>query len=428
MFASFAARDASRVYLLIEGATSLFGSIAFTIAGVYYVTVARLDPLQLVLLGTALEASYFLFEVPTGIVADRWSRRGSVIVGHLLHGLYFVILGLVPVFPVMLVANVVSGIGYTFISGALQAWIADEIGEERVGPLYLRASQVGRVAAVTGTVMSVALAATVGLGATIVVAGLGSLGLAALLIVAMPERGFRPTPREHGTRAWATAAATARSGFASLRGRQLMLTVLLAGALFGAFSEAFDRLWEAHLLTGFALPPLSLPPLGALPPIAWFAILNIAVVPMGLVATEVVRGRVDASDPAALARALLVIHLGMVGTTLAFGLATGFAIAAAALLGNRLLRGLQDPLYAAWLNRGLEPSTRATVLSMAGQADALGQIAGGPVLGFVGSAVSIRAALVLAGAILCPAVVLYVRVVRHRGKADEAEATDPAPV
>jgi DHA3 family tetracycline resistance protein-like MFS transporter len=444
LFTLPAPRDASRVYLLIEGATALFSAIAFTIAAVYYVTVARLDPLQLVLLGTALEVSYFLFEVPTGVLADTWSRRGSVIVGYLLGGFYFVILGLVPVFAVMLLANVVSGIGYTFISGALQAWIADEIGEEQVGPLYLRASQVGRVAALTGTVLSVALAATIGLGATIVVAGIGSLGLAGVLVVVMPEHGFRPAPREPTTHVWGAMAATARSGLASLRGRPLMLSVLLAGGLFGAFTEAFDRLWEAHLLSSFVLPPLSLrsladlpllrdvarfgdvPAAGDLPPIAWFGIINIAGMVIGLVVAELVRRRLDTSDPAALARALLVIHVALVGSIVTFGAAAAFAVAVGALLSTVLLRGLQDPLYAAWLNRGLDPSTRATVLSMAGQADALGQIGGGPVLGLVGSAISIRAALVLGGVVLAPAVLLYARVVRHGGRADDTEVTEAA--
>jgi uncharacterized membrane protein YczE len=58
-----------------------------TVNLVFMVTVAGLDPLQMVLVGTALELSAFLFEIPTGVVADAVSRKVSVIIGHALIGL-----------------------------------------------------------------------------------------------------------------------------------------------------------------------------------------------------------------------------------------------------------------------------------------------------------------------------------------------------
>jgi DHA3 family tetracycline resistance protein-like MFS transporter len=407
------------VYLVIAGVAPLFTTVAFTIAAVYYVTVAHLDPLQLVLLGTTLEATYFLAEVPTGVFADTWSRRGSVIVGHLLFAAYFVILGLFPLFPAMVLANVVSGFGYAFIEGALEAWIADEVGEEKVGALYLRASQVSRVFVVIGSIASVALATAIGLGPTIVVAGVGTLAIGLFLIVAMPEHGFAPAPRDREVSRLRAMVRTTGAGLSAIRLRPLMLSILLAGALYGAFTEAFDRLWEAHFLLDVGLPPIALGTLGDLPPITWFAVFTIVGMSIGIVVTELVRRRVDASDPAAVARALLVIHGLLVVGIVAFGLAVGFAAAAGAFLAVGVLRGLKDPLYAAWLNRGLEPSTRATVLSMAGQADALGQLSGGPVLGLIGSLAGIRAGLVAGAAFLVPAVLLYLRAVRHHGRIKE---------
>jgi hypothetical protein len=58
---------------------------------------------------------------------------------------------------------------------------------------------------------------------------------------------------------------------------------------------------------------------------------------------------------------------------------------------------------------------RATVISMGSQANALGQTAGGPVIGAVGTLAGIRAALALAGLILSPALALYGRALRHGG-------------
>ena len=53
----------------------------FTYSSVYQVTAAQLSALQLVLVGTMLELTVFVFEVPTGVVADVYSRRLSVIIG-----------------------------------------------------------------------------------------------------------------------------------------------------------------------------------------------------------------------------------------------------------------------------------------------------------------------------------------------------------
>jgi DHA3 family tetracycline resistance protein-like MFS transporter len=114
------------VYLFISGAFGLFFMLYATIASVYRIQTVGLDPLQLVLVGTALELAILIFEVPTGVLADTYGRRRSVIIGFLLIGAGFSFEGAVPVFAAVLIAQLVWGMGYTFVSGALQAWIADE--------------------------------------------------------------------------------------------------------------------------------------------------------------------------------------------------------------------------------------------------------------------------------------------------------------
>ena len=106
------------VYYLLCGGTSFLLVLAFTLSQVYYVTVVGLSPLQMVLVGTVLEATCFLFEIPTGIVADLYSRRLSVVIGVTLLGAGMLLQGLVPTFAAVLVAQVVWGTGSTFLSGA----------------------------------------------------------------------------------------------------------------------------------------------------------------------------------------------------------------------------------------------------------------------------------------------------------------------
>jgi DHA3 family tetracycline resistance protein-like MFS transporter len=95
-----------------------------------------------------------------------------------------------------------------------------------------------------------------------------------------------------------------------------------------------------------------------------------------------------------------------------------FVVAAflAALLARRLL----SPLYNAWLNRQItDSSVRATVLSISGQANAVGQATGGPVLGAVGNGFGIPAALAGGALFLLPALGLYARALRHGGTEPE---------
>jgi MFS family permease len=98
------------------------------------------------------------------------------------------------------------------------------------------------------------------------------------------------------------------------------------------------------------------------------------------------------------------------------------AVGLAAYILAQLARRITQPLFMTWLNRNIEDSSvRATVISMTNQSDAIGQFAGGPAIGVVGALASLRAALTASGLLLAPAVALYARAVRHRGKEPELE-------
>jgi DHA3 family tetracycline resistance protein-like MFS transporter len=130
---------------------------------------------------------------------------------------------------------------------------------------------------------------------------------------------------------------------------------------------------------------------------------------LGLAVTEIARRRLDAESHRRAAYTLLGLDSLLMLSVAGFALAGSFAVAFPTYLSARLLRTTRVPLFTAWLNRGLEPSVRATVLSMGGQADALGQVAGGPVLGALASAVSIPAAMLVTSLVMLPALALYVR-------------------
>src|SRR5512136_442530 len=178
--------NAYKFYLFIETASSLFYFLAFTAMSLYEIHVAGLSPLQLVLVGTTLELTVLLCEVPTGIVADVYSRRLSIIIGLCLVGLGFLLEGLLPLFGTILLAQVLWGLGYTFTSGATQAWLSDEIGEGPANQAFLRANKFSLGGALAGMLLAILLGSRQ-VNLPILASGGLFMFLAAILSLAMPE-------------------------------------------------------------------------------------------------------------------------------------------------------------------------------------------------------------------------------------------------
>jgi DHA3 family tetracycline resistance protein-like MFS transporter len=298
-------------------------------------------------------------------------------------------------------------VGETFLSGATEAWLADEVGEVQVGQVYLRGAQISRLAGLIGIPISVGLA-SIQLNLPIVAGGALYLALGLGLILAMPEHGFLPAPREERA-SWRAMAGTLRAGARAVRGSSLLLALLAVNLVAGAAGEGFDKLWEAHLLLDFTFPAL-----GALKPVVWFGIINATTSIASLAVVAIARRRLEvvSRDSATTARVLLVLNALLTVSVIVFGLAGSFGLALATLIAKAALGALSGPLHQTWLIQQTSPKVRATVLSIGSQANSLGETAGGPLVGAVGAMVSLRAAMVLSGALLAPVVALYARTLR----------------
>ncbi len=398
--------DAHRTWLLYSGASGLAMSTGWTVAAVYFVREVGMSPLELVLAGTALEVAYFLFEVPTAVVADTYSRRASVVLAQILMGAGFVLTGAYAEVWVVLAAAALTGFGWTFKSGAENAWLADEAGPERMARSYQRGAQVARALSLVGIGLAVGLA-LVDLRLPIVVGGLLFLVLGLLLALVMPETGFRPAPRGELGRARALAY-TARDGGRLVRARPVLLVIVGIAFFGGMWSEAVDRLWEAHLLVDVGVPGL-----GSLDPILWFGVLNAGALLLALAVAQPLVPRFERAGRDTMARILLVLDSLLIAATLAFALAGSFLLAVAAVWTIDVARSLSYPVWATWLNANVDDSrVRATVISITNLGDSAGEWGGGPALGGVGSALGMRAALSVGALVLAPALWLYGRAIR----------------
>ncbi|HEY3561674.1 MAG TPA: MFS transporter [Kribbella sp.] len=415
----FRSADPTRTYYVYNAAWAFLAALSFTLSAVYYVRDAGLNPLQMVLVGTTLELACFLFEIPTGIVADLYSRRLSIVIGFVLIGAGFLLQGLVPAFLAILAAQVLWGIGFTFTSGADQAWITDELGAERVDGVFVRAQQFELGGTIAGTVTAGALG-LINLPLPMVVSGAGMILLALVLAVFMREQNFHRTPREE-RETFRQLAETFRSGLEVARRRPVVRTLVIISLIAGLASEAFDRLWSVKLLT-FNFPTV----FGTSDPALWFTALALAGTLLSLGASLLLNrfsaARLQASHPTGILATLAALDgLGI----FLFVFAGHLWLALAALWLRQIADTVASPIHSAWLNRHIDSRSRATVLSMVSQANAIGQVAGGPPLGALGRR-SLRGALLASGLIWIPIPALYLRL--RTARTDQPHRPgDPTP-
>jgi MFS transporter, DHA3 family, tetracycline resistance protein len=411
--------NARFVYLFIEFSASAFFAMMFVVTSLYEATVAGLTPVQLILVGTTLEVSAFLFEVPTGIVADVYSRRLSIIIGYVLMGTGFLVEGFFPSFLPILLAQVIWGLGYTFTSGATQAWITDEVGEDNANKLFLRATQVGLFAALIG----MGLAALVGannVALPLQVGGIGVILIGVTLVFVMPETGFHPTPREDRN-TWQHMWHTLRQGTDAVRSKPRLMSIIGVGLFYGIYSEGFDRLWVKHLLDTFELPVIF-----GDNQVAFFAALRFAATVLTIFAVRFVEKRVDTGSPIAIGRAMLIVT-GLISVSLiGFALSPILLLSLGLYLSIAVFRDIAGPLQTAWVNKKLDSQVRATVHSMFGQVDAIGQVMGGPIVAVIAAVSSAVTSLVTSGLLLTPALFFVSRA--NSQSADEADGdAEPIP-
>ncbi len=421
-----AARGAFRLYLLIQAVLGFALAVGQATVIVYLVRSVHLNAFELVLLGTVLEAAYFLFQVPTGILADRAGRRASVLLGFVSLGAGLVLQGSVAALTVILVAQVVYALGAALVDGALEAWIADELQDNDLVRVYTRGTQVELLATIAGSLVS-AFLLTAGTRVPLISAGVLLAAFAALLTIMMPERHFQPATatRRAGhpvivrmlTEAGDQVEATTRA----VRQVPGLLLVLTAVFFVGGWSESFDRLWGAFLISDVGTPGG-----GRLGEGLLFGLLAAAGALLALAATELARRRTDRLGSASVLVTLLITLGLLAAAAVVFASAATVLVAVLAYLAVSALRPVYRPLLTLWIVERVDPAHRATALSTRDLFDSGGQILGGPLIGLVGTVLAVRTALLCAAAAFVPASTLLALAQQRTARTSGVAAGEPA--
>jgi MFS family permease len=359
----------------------------------------------------AFSAGMVVFELPTGVVADILGRRVSFLLSVAVLAittLLYVGLAQVGAGVVAFAAvSVLMGLGFTFYSGATEAWLIDALAATGFrGPLdhvLARGQQVTGAAMLLGTVGG-GLLGQVDLSLPYLVrSGLLSV-LFLVALVAMHDLGFTPrrVPRAELPK---EIAANARAGIeVGWRQRPLRLLMLASLVQTGFFTWGF-----------YASQPYLLELLGS--DAIWVSGLVAAGVALSMIAGNQV---VHLASSYCGRRTTLLLAAAAVETcaAVALGLASSFWIALPALLLVTASVGVTGPVRSAYLHQLVPTERRATVVSFDSMVSNAGGIVGQVGLGALGQARSIGAAFAVGGLATAAALPILARVRRLGSPAD----------
>ncbi|WP_349404722.1 tetracycline efflux MFS transporter TetA(P) [Clostridium perfringens] len=393
--------SAYKTYLLFSAITAMCFSLVATVMIVYHIEIVHLNPLQLILVGTTLELACFIFEIPTGIVADVYSRKLSIVIGGVLTGVGFILEGSISSFVFVLVAQIVWGLGSTFISGSLEAWIAEEEKNKDLDEIYIKGAQAGQIGAFIGIVLSTVIA-NFSVRLPIIVSGVLFIILALFLWLYMPENNFKPSaPGDLNT--FKKMVYTFKSGLKFVKSKSIIMILLAVTLFYGLSSEGYDRLSNAHFLQDTTLPKL-----GNLSSVTWFGIFGILGMILSFIVMHFMAKNLKNEDNRKNGKLLLCINILYISSMLIFALTRNFSLMLIAYLATNTFRIINEPIFSAWLNGHIDDNSRATVLSINGQMNSLGQILGGPIIGIIATNISVSIGIACTSLLVAPVLVLYI--------------------
>ena len=321
-----------------------FGAVAVP----FYLHRVGLDYTSMFLLEAIFSFFMIIFEVPTGVVADKWGRKISLFFGSLFFGAGFLLFGIFTSYPVLVMAEIICAFGMTLSSGADRALIYEALKntheEDRAVKVMARydafSSAAMFLAFPAGSLFvdSNILSYKTALGIVFVATAV-AIFISGLIILFIKEPAFEKStelPFRQGV-----------DGFLRIIQRPKLRIFSLNYAFIS--SATFFMFWYYQsLLMENGLP------------IAWLGFVssafNLTAMLLLLLAPVVERGL-------GIKNTLFMSSLIPGILYLLVSLIPGSAIAMIAIFGITNLKAFRAPVLAALMNKEIESSNRATILS-----------------------------------------------------------------
>ena len=412
------AKTVRRTYYVLTAGNTLAASLIWGINTIFLLD-AGLTNFQAFAANACYTAGMVLFEIPTGIVADRWGRRVSFLCGTLTlaasTALYVLLWQLRSPFSWWAVVSALLGLGFTFFSGATEAWLVDALTATRFeGQLE---SVFGRAQVVTGAMMlsgSVAggyLAQLTNLGVPYVARAAILVGVFVLAFFAMHDIGFTPDREERPlTEMKQILGSSVEHGLKVPPVRAIMLAGMFSGGVgiyvFYALQPYLLDLWGNQRAYGIA----------------------------GLVAAigagaQIIGGLLTPRVRRAFRRrtsALLILQAASVLMLAVIGLIGNFWVVVAAMTLSSLAASASRPIRQAYLNGMIPSQQRATILSFDSLITSAGGIVAQPVLGKSADIWGYQVSFLLSAAGTAIALPFIVAARKLKAPADRETAPPPA--
>lgn len=410
-----AAQQVRRVYLTLTLGNTLAASLIWGINTLFLLD-AGLSNLEAFAANAFFTAGMVLFEVPTGVVADTWGRRISYLLGTITLAsttvLYYLLWAVEAPFWGWALVSVGLGLGYTFFSGAIEAWLVDALKATKykgsLEAVFGQGQIVTGIGMLTGSVAGGVIAQATSLGVPFV---LRASILVVMFFVAsalMRDLGFKPNKGRTPLKAMrGVLSASLTHGLKNPPVRWLMLaSPFTAGVGIYAFYALQPYLLElygnseAYSIAGLAA-----------------AIVAGSQIVGGYLAPKI-RGLFTKRTTA------LIIGTGLGAISLVLlWLVTSFWLALILMVVWGLLFAATAPIHRAYLNGMIPSKQRATVLSFESLMGNSGGVFIQPALGRSADMWSYGASFALGGLIQALALPFLLASRRRRSPAD-AMASD----
>jgi MFS family permease len=414
------ATDPKRIisaYLVISGLFTLSASLIWGINTLFLLD-AGLTIFEVFVANAAFTAAMALFEVPTGVVADTRGRRASFLlseatlaVGTLAYvGVAAIEGGLL----LFCLAGVILGLGYTFYSGAVEAWVVDALKatgyHHELDGMFARASIVSSIAMIVGTV------------------GGGVLGQLDLSLPYLVRTGLVLMALAVGFRTMHDIGFTPRT----LRLRGIvgeMRKVGRAGITYGWQTPAMRLLvMESFLTWGFfawawyAWQPYFLELYGE--DAIWLSGVIAALFALAGIAGNVLVGRW--ATPGRRRTTILLWSAGVfTATMVATGAVRSFWITVPIFLIGAVAGGVMQPVRRTYLHQSIPTSERATLVSFDALVGSVGSVGGQTGLGYLSQERSVPVGFVVGGLATILALPIFGRLRALNEPADRISAEAP---
>jgi MFS family permease len=415
-----AARSIQRIYLILLLGNTLAASFIWGINTLFLLD-AGLSNLEAFAANAFFTAGMVIFEVPTGVVADTVGRRASYLLGTLTLSAGTVLYWLMWVwsapFWAWAVVSVLLGLGFTFFSGAVEAWLVDALRasgyDGPLEPVFSKGLMVSGAAMLLGSVAGGVLAQATDLGLPFLVRAGVLVAMFAVAFLVMRDLGFTPDRSQRPMGAVRTLfRSSIRHGLGNPPVRYLMLAApFTAGVgiyVFYALQPYLLQLWgdeEAYSIAGLAA--------------AIVAGSQIAGGFLSPAVRRLFRKRTTTMLLSAGAGVALLLSLGV---------ATNFWVALLLLTAWGVVAAIGGPVSQAYINDLIPSKQRATVLSFNSLMGNVGGVAIQPALGRTADLGGYSFSLVISGAISAVAVPFLFLSRRQNAPADMATGeTTPAP-